>query len=1147
VRPSAKIIWLGLALGISLLLSAGPAAAAEGPGFAAETITVSSTAGTLGSGIRGQCTLRDAIALADTPTNHALTGSEEPGGQLAGVDCFEQTVGSGSPHRIVLQAGATYSLSEPDNYWFGPDGLPPISTSIMIEGNGATIERAPLAPPFRFFYVSGGISGIPKGELALRDLTLSNGLAKGGDAFKAGGGGAGMGGAIFDQGSLLLQRVTLAGNVAKGGSARTLFTHGGLHTISGGGGGIGENANGEDGGGFGGPAPGSAFGPGAQPDQDPSPDFGSIEAPNGGGGGGFRSVDGANGVLGGGSGEFGGNRERFVVEGSPIEHEWARDDGGLGSEEGLSQEGGRETGAGAGGNGGEGGHYGGGGGGVGGGGGGSTLEDIGGDAEFPIRGGAGGFGGGGGGFGGFGGFGGGGAALDNIPLQSPNSGYGGGEGSQDLEGQGDQGGEEQFWGGGGAGMGGAVFSLFGDVTVADSTLSGNTAIGTPGVDGQVSNGRLVGSGAGLGGAIFNVDGTVHLSSSTVAGNTAELGCFSVENHQCQGCVLVQCQGGVYSVAYGSSIVGGGTTTATVTISNSILSGNFGSDLALDLAPVPRGHPLNTSTGTITGPNLIGTTSATGGAVISGTTVGIDPMLGPLQDNGGFLKTMRPGLTGTWLEQGTGCQETDEVGNPRPSTGCDLGALEVGAGAPTVSTDAAAAVTQTSTALTGRVDPEGSESNYSFQLSTSPSFDGVMSLPRLQAGKGSAAVAVSGNASGLSPATTYYFRLASNNSAGAAFSATRQFTTLPLAPVVTVGEVTDVMPNQATLHGAVNPENGETFYLFELTTDPTFATFTSLSGPTLGAVGGSIPVSLTAPELAPSTTYYYRLFAINVGDSAVSPVTVFATHPPVPVNLTRPSIVGTATEGETLSVSPGSWTSSPTQVAWQWENCDVAGENCVPLPGATAATHTLREGVAGHTVVVLETAGNEGGTATAKSDPTAVVQSGEVAPPSSNPGGGGGTGQGDGARQGGGTAGTGGGGSGAGGAGGKASPPSTPTLSSAQIAAQIVPSGKGADLDALAKSGAFVLSFKAAEAGTIAIDWYAAKSNPRAGKTASPLLVASGKSRLATAGTTKVTMKFTAAGKALLRRSRSLRLSARSTFTPTAGDPTKVTRSFVLKR
>jgi hypothetical protein len=1144
VRSFGKIIWLGMAVGISSLLSAGPAAAAEGPGFAAETITVSSTAGTLGTGIRGQCTLRDALVLANTPTNHALTGSEEPGGQLAGVDCFGQTIGSGSPHRIVLQAGATYSLSGPDNYWFGPDGLPPISTEIMIEGNGATIERAPLAPPFRFFYVSGGISGIPKGELTLRDLTLSNGLAKGGDAFKAGGGGAGMGGAIFDQGSLLLQRVTLAGNVAKGGLARNAGTDDRM--TGGGGGGIGENATGEAGGGFGGPAPGAIFGAGGQPS--------GSEA---GGGGGFRGVDAARAVLGGGIGEFGGNHQFLEFENKVI-REYARDDGGLGSERGATEAGG--TGPGPGGKGGEGGHFGGGGGGVGGGGGGSW---DGGDGnpftEAALLGGAGGFGGGGGGVEGFGGFGGGGAASTDIHFQWRNSGYGGGEGSE--FGAEDETRHEPFHtvyiGGGGAGMGGAVFSLFGEVTVADSTLSGNAVIGTPGLDGREIRGRPVGAGSALGGAIFNVDGVLHLSSSTVAANTAELGCFSVANHQCQACVDELCQGGVYSVGYGSSIVNGGATSAEVTVSNSILSGNAESDLALDLAPIPPGHPSDTSTGTITGPNIVGKTSATGGAVISGPAPSVEPMLGPLQDNGGFLKTMRPGVTGAFLTGGSGCPETDEVGNPRPSTGCDLGALEVGAGAPIVTADAAAAITQTSVALTGHVDPDGSESSYSFQLSTSPSFEGVISLPRLQAGRGSAAVAVSANPGGLSPATTYYFRLVSNNSAGVAISTTQQFRTLPLAPILTLGTVSAVGPNRATLNGAVNSA-GETFYLFELTTDPTFTSFTSLPAATLGPFGAPIPVSMTASDLTASTTYFYRLFAVNAGDFAVSPVKVFTTLPPVPVNLTRPSIVGTATEGETLSVSPGSWTNSPTQVGWQWENCDAAGENCVALPGATATTHTLREGAAGHTVVVLETAGTEGGTATAKSDPTAVVQPGEVAPPPSNPGGGGGTGQG------GGSAGTGGGGSGAGGggggsgdsgrddgggggAGGKAPASSTPTLSSAQIAAQIAPSGKGADLDGLAKSGAYVLSFKAAEAGTLAIDWYTAKPTAGAGKKAVPVLVASGKSRLATAGTAKVTMKFTAAGKALLRRSRSLHLSARSTFTPTAGDPTTATRSFVLKR
>ncbi len=40
----------------------------------------------------------------------------------------------------------------------------------------------------RFFYVSGGLSGLSAGSLTLRNLTLENGLAKGGDSGFGGGG-----------------------------------------------------------------------------------------------------------------------------------------------------------------------------------------------------------------------------------------------------------------------------------------------------------------------------------------------------------------------------------------------------------------------------------------------------------------------------------------------------------------------------------------------------------------------------------------------------------------------------------------------------------------------------------------------------------------------------------------------------------------------------------------------------------------------------------------------------------------------------------------------------------------------------------------------------------------------------------------------
>src|SRR5207244_583818 len=104
------------------------------------------------------------------------------------------------------------------NFWYGPNGLPAISSQITIEGNGATIARDPTAPKFRFFYVSGNLSGLAGGTLTLRNVTLRGGVAQGGNGYHGGGGGSGMGGAIFNQGTLTLIGDTLTANTAQGGA-----------------------------------------------------------------------------------------------------------------------------------------------------------------------------------------------------------------------------------------------------------------------------------------------------------------------------------------------------------------------------------------------------------------------------------------------------------------------------------------------------------------------------------------------------------------------------------------------------------------------------------------------------------------------------------------------------------------------------------------------------------------------------------------------------------------------------------------------------------------------------------------------------------------------------------------------------------------
>ncbi len=184
-----RLINLGIAIVLIVVLL--PVTSAN----AATTIIVNSTANIVAND--GLCTLREAITAANTDS--AFNGCP---------------AGSGGD-TILLQAGATYILDGVDNYDYGPNGLPSVTTPITITGQGATIARDTGAPDFRLVYVG------PAGNLTLVDLTLRNGRARGGAGGPSGngsGGGAGLGGAIFNRGTLTLRGCTLTQNEAIGGA-----------------------------------------------------------------------------------------------------------------------------------------------------------------------------------------------------------------------------------------------------------------------------------------------------------------------------------------------------------------------------------------------------------------------------------------------------------------------------------------------------------------------------------------------------------------------------------------------------------------------------------------------------------------------------------------------------------------------------------------------------------------------------------------------------------------------------------------------------------------------------------------------------------------------------------------------------------------
>jgi predicted outer membrane repeat protein len=105
------------------------------------------------------------------------------------------SAGSGS---LSLASGCTYSLTKADNTTDGPNGLPAITGSVSIAGDGATITRSGSAA-FRLFEVQ------PQGSLSLSDVTLRDGLADNG---------AQGGGAVFALGALSVTSTTFSGNSA---------------------------------------------------------------------------------------------------------------------------------------------------------------------------------------------------------------------------------------------------------------------------------------------------------------------------------------------------------------------------------------------------------------------------------------------------------------------------------------------------------------------------------------------------------------------------------------------------------------------------------------------------------------------------------------------------------------------------------------------------------------------------------------------------------------------------------------------------------------------------------------------------------------------------------------------------------------------
>ena len=136
-----------------------------------------------------------------------------------------------------------------------------------------------------------------------------------------------------------------------------------------------------------------------------------------------------------------------------------------------------------------------------------------------------------------------------------------------------------------------------------------------------------------------------------------------------------------------------------------------------------------------------------------------------------------------------------------------------------------------------------------------------------------------------------------------------------------------------------------------------------------SIAGQTAPTLTLTDADLNLYFRVQITAINTfsGTLKFSPVFGPIVKPMAPTTKTAPVLSGIAKEGETLSVTNGTWNGFPVPTySYTWQRCDSANA-CTAIAGATSATYKLTFQDAGFAIKASVRATNSVGNATATSN------------------------------------------------------------------------------------------------------------------------------------------------------------------------------------
>ncbi|MBU1728143.1 hypothetical protein KKA39_02485 [Patescibacteria group bacterium] len=332
-------------------------------------------------------------------------------------------------------------------------------------------------------------------------------------------------------------------------------------------------------------------------------------------------------------------------------------------------------------------------------------------------------------------------------------------------------------------------------------------------------------------------------------------------------------GTTYKVKVFASNSNGATDGPWVSFTTLTSSGSCTTPTISNLSPDHVTEGSGTTIVTVTGTDFISGTSSAEADGSARTTTVLNST--HLQMTLTSSDVASDGTIAITVNNGSGCESNTLTFTVNNSGGGGGGGGGGSYYSPSVITQNAGSISNVSAILNGSIDPNGRATTAWFEYGTSSSLATYNETVHANQGSADTASSLAQIISGLSPSTTYYFRVVANNTSGTRKGSILSFTTAtaPKGATTTI-QATGKTSTSAKLNGIfINKTSESAIGYFEYGTNASLGKKTVEKS--LGTAS-AISFSSIASGLVPDTIYFFRAVAESQGVTYNGKILVFQT-------------------------------------------------------------------------------------------------------------------------------------------------------------------------------------------------------------------------------------------------------------------------------